>query len=105
MCTYVLITEKLAPDRSKGEVLVFRRGREEIKNSPIDEESKSVDRSRNERLEEPSSELVQIQAQTAIFHWKDVCYEIPIKGKKRIILDHVNGWVKPGTLTALMVWL
>lgn len=44
-----------------------------------------------------------IQRQTAIFSWKDVVYDIKIKKEGRRILDHVDGWVKPGTLTALMV--
>ncbi len=43
-----------------------------------------------------------IKRQTAIFQWSDVCYDIKIKGEPRRILDHVDGWVKPGTLTALM---
>ncbi|GME70519.1 unnamed protein product [Ambrosiozyma monospora] len=37
-----------------------------------------------------------------VFHWRDVCYEVKIKDENRRILDHVDGWVKPGTLTALM---
>lgn len=37
-----------------------------------------------------------------IFHWRDVCYEVQIKTETRRILEHVDGWVKPGTLTALM---
>ena len=32
----------------------------------------------------------------------DVCYDVKIKSETRRILDHVDGWVKPGTLTALM---
>lgn len=44
-----------------------------------------------------------LKRQTAIFHWEDVCYDIKIKKQPRRILDHVDGWVKPGTLTALMV--
>jgi ATP-binding cassette, subfamily G (WHITE), member 2, PDR len=32
----------------------------------------------------------------------NVCYDVDIKGETRRILDHVDGWVKPGTLTALM---
>ena len=36
---------------------------------------------------------------------EDVCYDVDIKGKTRRILDHVDGWVKPGNLTALMVSL
>jgi ABC-type multidrug transport system ATPase subunit len=31
-----------------------------------------------------------------------VCYCIKIKGESRCIPDNVDGWVKPGTLTALM---
>lgn len=43
-----------------------------------------------------------IPRQTSIFQWEDVVYDIKIKGEERRILDHVDGWVKPGTLTALM---
>lgn len=50
-------------------------------------------------------EEVNIQRQTSIVSWKDVVYDIKIKGEERRILDHVDGWVKPGTLTALMVSL
>lgn len=32
----------------------------------------------------------------------NICYDVNIKGTTRRILDHVDGWVKPGTLTALM---
>ena len=46
-----------------------------------------------------------IQEQTAVFHWKNVCYDIKIKSETRRILDNVDGWVRPGTLTALMVSL
>ncbi|VEU22722.1 DEKNAAC103794 [Brettanomyces naardenensis] len=37
-----------------------------------------------------------------IFHWRDVCYEVPVKSGSRRILDHIDGWVKPGTLTAMI---
>jgi ATP-binding cassette subfamily G (WHITE) protein 2 (PDR) len=50
-------------------------------------------------------EEVNIQKQTSIVSWKDVTYDIKIKGEERRILDNVDGWVKPGTLTALMVSL
>jgi ATP-binding cassette subfamily G (WHITE) protein 2 (PDR) len=43
-----------------------------------------------------------LQEQTSVFQWHDVCYEVKIKDETRRILDHVDGWVKPGTLTALM---
>ena len=31
-----------------------------------------------------------------------MCFDVKIKSENRRILDHVDGWVKPGTLTALM---
>ncbi|RAH51169.1 ABC-transporter [Aspergillus brunneoviolaceus CBS 621.78] len=36
------------------------------------------------------------------FTWRNVCYDIEIQKEKRRLLDNVSGWVKPGTLTALM---
>lgn len=47
--------------------------------------------------------LINIKKQTGVLHWKDLCYEVSIKGEPRVISDHINGWVRPGTLTALMV--
>ncbi|CCH58043.1 hypothetical protein TBLA_0A02440 [Henningerozyma blattae CBS 6284] len=43
-----------------------------------------------------------ISKSESIFHWKNLCYDINIKGENRRILSNVDGWVKPGTLTALM---
>ncbi|EMG49139.1 Multidrug resistance protein CDR2, partial [Candida maltosa Xu316] len=37
-----------------------------------------------------------------IFFWKDLTYQVKIKKEDRVILDHVDGWVKPGQITALM---
>ncbi|KAL1899890.1 hypothetical protein Sste5346_002756 [Sporothrix stenoceras] len=48
------------------------------------------------------SEVHGIPPQKDIFTWKNVVYDIEVKGKGRRLLDHVSGWVKPGTLTALM---
>jgi ABC-type multidrug transport system ATPase subunit len=49
-----------------------------------------------------SDEVNMIPPQKDIFTWKEVVYDIEIKGEPRRLLDHVSGWVKPGTLTALM---
>ena len=48
------------------------------------------------------SDDIELSKSQAIFHWKNLCYDIPIKNGKRRILDNVDGWVKPGTLTALI---
>ncbi|PRP72820.1 ABC transporter G family protein, partial [Planoprotostelium fungivorum] len=36
------------------------------------------------------------------FMWKDVRYTVPVKGGDRLLLDDVEGWIKPGQMTALM---
>ncbi|TDZ21308.1 ZEB2-regulated ABC transporter 1 [Colletotrichum orbiculare MAFF 240422] len=44
-----------------------------------------------------------IDRQTAIFHWSNVCYDVKTSKKEtKRILDNVDGWCEPGTLTALM---
>ncbi|TDL14894.1 P-loop containing nucleoside triphosphate hydrolase protein [Rickenella mellea] len=92
----------ISSSKSKGEVLVFRKGHvPQMEKISDDKESGSNStRSRDEPIK-PNS-VAAIQRQVATFHWEDVVYDIKIKGKPRRLLDHVDGWVKPGTLTALM---
>jgi ATP-binding cassette subfamily G (WHITE) protein 2 (PDR) len=49
-----------------------------------------------------NDDLNKIHAGSDIFHWRDVCYDVQIGKETRRILNHVDGWIKPGTLTALM---
>ncbi|KAH8816616.1 ATP-binding cassette transporter [Xylogone sp. PMI_703] len=104
----LLLSEYVSFDRAKGEVLVFRRGHHKMTLERVtDEESQQIrpgiqQNSPGEDQMEESNSNARLQCQTSIFHWEDVCYNIWIKGKRRTILDHVDGWVKPGTLTALM---
>jgi hypothetical protein len=101
MFVYLFATEFIAEAVSKGEVLVFRRGHQpKIIND--DETSGSTPAHDDTN---PENTATEIQRQTAIFQWKDLCYDITIKGEPRRILDNVCGWVKPGTATALMVSL
>ncbi|KFY53333.1 hypothetical protein V496_07698 [Pseudogymnoascus sp. VKM F-4515 (FW-2607)] len=101
--TYITATEFISAKKSKGEVLLFRRGYAPaalLKNNTGDEEAASGEAATIDRTATHISAM--IEKQTAVFHWEDVCYDIKIKGEPRRILDHVDGWVKPGTLTALM---
>ena len=105
--TYLFATEFISAQRSKGEVLVFPRGQVPGLASKHDEEEQSNDRqtAQGTAAEETISgrEIpASIQKQTAIFHWDSVNYDIKIKSEHRRLLDDVDGWVKPGTLTALM---
>ncbi|OQE87608.1 hypothetical protein PENNAL_c0019G10752 [Penicillium nalgiovense] len=100
MLTYLLATEYISEKRSKGEVLLFRRGYQP-KHASSDVEAPSQS-STGAKTDGSPPKAAAIQRQTAIFHWQDVCYDIKIKGEPRRILDNVDGWVKPGTCTALM---
>ncbi|KIX92790.1 uncharacterized protein Z520_11453 [Fonsecaea multimorphosa CBS 102226] len=42
------------------------------------------------------------QDKTGTLAWEDLTLDIAIRGKNKRLLDNVNGWVKPGTLTCLM---
>lgn len=105
--TYLFFTDKIQAAKSKGEVLVFRRGHipahRRTKDRASDEEEARGEKWNDQDTIHEHQGVAAIHRQTKIFHWKDVVYDIKIKGKSRRLLDHVDGWVKPGTLTALMV--
>ena len=108
LVTYMIAAELVSEKKSKGEVLVFRRGHKpaafkEQKDDPEGGQTigSSAIVARNDHSDS-DKEVGFIERQTSVFHWKDVCYEVKIKSETRQILDHVDGWVKPGTLTALM---
>jgi ATP-binding cassette subfamily G (WHITE) protein 2 (PDR) len=103
MGVYLVATEFITAAKSKGEVLVFRRGhRVPSSKSTDDLEGAPAGRTVSTQYDNSDDNIAIIERQTAIFQWKDVCYDIKIKKEERRILDHVDGWVKPGTLTALM---
>uniref|UniRef100_A0A8H7K3G5 ABC transporter domain-containing protein n=1 Tax=Bionectria ochroleuca TaxID=29856 RepID=A0A8H7K3G5_BIOOC len=108
-CVYLACAELICEKKSKGEVLVYPRGKkpasvrvgnwgyadlEAFEQNRVG--SAGVKRTHN------FNQGSRLQQQTSIFHWQNVCYDIKIKKDTRRILDHVDGWVKPGTLTALM---
>lgn len=102
---YILTTELVRAKPSKGEILVFPRGKIPAfaKESAQDGDTEAVSLSEKQPVEKDGhDQAAAIVEQTSIFHWENVCYDIKIKGQPRRILDRVDGWVKPGTLTALM---
>ena len=104
---YLISSELVRALPSKGEVLVFPRGSipafaKKSKAPEDDDVEKAHASEKRDAVQEGYGQISGILRQTAVFHWQDVSYEIKIKGETRRILDHVDGWVKPGTLTALM---
>lgn len=91
---YLICTEYISAKKSKGEVLLFRRGKvPDLGLKKPDEESTADDRITSEAVltrtktvpEAPPS----IVKQTAVFHWDAVNYDIKIKGEPRRLLDDV----------------
>ena len=102
MLVYFVATELNSVSSSTAEVLVFRRGHVPayLQNNST-ERGDAVAPNPREISDEPEGKPA-LEPQRDIFTWKDVCYDIEIKGEPRRLLDNVSGWVKPGTLTALM---
>jgi ATP-binding cassette, subfamily G (WHITE), member 2, PDR len=103
---YLIATEYISAKKSKGEVLLFPRGSVPNMQSKTDEEAHADHRiNTNVLLQEKSViyDNVSLQKQTAVFQWSDVNYDIKVKKESRRLLNQVDGWIKPGTLTALMV--
>ncbi|KXH37611.1 ABC-2 type transporter [Colletotrichum salicis] len=102
MIIYFVATELNSSTTSAAEVLVFQRGRvpahlQDGVNRSVTNEEMAVSKD-----SEAEPNVNSIPPQKDIFTWRDVVYDIEIKGEPRRLLDHVDGWVKPGTLTALM---
>lgn len=103
---HLVAAEIVASERSRGEVLLFTRKAIKKHVTKVGDIETNMDN-------RPSKEVVSsdgacdgavnIEKVTSVFHWQDICYDVKIKDETRRILDHVDGWVKPGTLTALMV--
>ncbi|KAH8684103.1 ABC-2 type transporter-domain-containing protein [Ilyonectria robusta] len=103
---YFIATEYITAKKSKGEVLVFRRGFVPHPSTNRGDDVEKLLSGPVPVVQRPdgytSSTEGAIQVSTSVFHWNKVCYDIKIKGNTRRILDNIDGWVKPGTLTALM---
>lgn len=106
---YMVAAELVSEKKSKGEVLVYRRGHKPAAVKHAEKKQRDPEAAMsnigpvvtNERSR-GGKEGGLLLEQTSVFQWHDVCYDIKVKGEARRILDHVDGWVKPGTLTALM---
>lgn len=112
LALYLVASEFVTEKKSKGEVLVFPRRRQPASVKPLDLESHPTNLSTASTAASSASGTAGgsdttrsgsiLQKQTSVFHWQDLCYDIKTKGERRRILDRIDGWVKPGTLTALM---
>lgn len=101
IAAYLLIITHMSMEKMNGEILLFQRGHKLLpKRQRHLEIYSGADTHRYGGNGDP---ITKIQRQTSTFQWKGICLDIKTGDGTRRILDHVDGWVKPGTLTALMV--
>ena len=93
----------MLPPRS--DVLLFQR--DHLPSRRVqDEESANRNRDSGERVKLERRKSMDVSFDTghgAHLLWSDITYSIKEKKKDKVILNGIDGWVKPGTLTALMV--
>ncbi|CCH45108.1 putative membrane protein [Wickerhamomyces ciferrii] len=107
-----IATEFKRPVSGGGDHLYFKRGEKKLDDviiseneKPRDIEAGGVPNTHDQDLKDQSSsenEVFEGLGSTSVFSWQNVDYVIPYKGGERKLLDNVQGYVKPGTLTALM---
>jgi hypothetical protein len=114
VCTLFGMEMILKPHKGGGEVNVYKKGGapEHVKKAleqaaPVttDEEAQREDANVNlnrEKSERQDKELEGVAKSETIFTWKGIKYVIPVKGGRKVLLQDVQGYVKPGRLTALM---
>ena len=100
MFVYILMCEFNRGSRQKGEVLLFQKM---FPKKQVDMEMGKMEKFTPEFTGNSSLESKPKQTYTGgIFHWRHLSYSVKIKSENRVILDDIDGWVKPGEITALM---
>ena len=107
---YLFATEYISLQKSKGEILVFRKSRLLKAKKSDDEEAQAVEGQYITSMTKAFS-LSRLSSTTGLdeklgkasFLWADLNYEVPIRKGKKEILKGIDGWIRPGTLIALIV--
>lgn len=108
----LIATEYQKDEGVSGGVMIFKRGHAppELVNAietpgvKRDEENQTENpEAVHEATEEEKNKAADtLRAATDIFTWRNVNYDIQIKGEPRRLLSDVSGYVVPGRMTALM---
>ena len=98
MLLQILAIEFLKLGAKHASILVFQKEDKELKKLN-DRLTERKDAFRRGELEQDLSALKQ---KDVPFTWEGLNYTVPVPGGHRQLLDNVYGYVKPGTLTALM---
>ncbi|EPQ31436.1 uncharacterized protein PFL1_00771 [Pseudozyma flocculosa PF-1] len=120
LIVYVAATEMQKDPSASGGVMVFKRGRapkgvveaakvsgdleEAEKEGKVDTRPAAAADDADEGLDEEQQREAagKLDSSDSVFSWRDVNYDVLIKGSPRRLLNNVSGYVAPGKMTALM---
>lgn len=104
LLTYIYSAEVNLGSKVRGEVAVYSRLalRRNKKKQPVQKDEEAQATTDAAVFDNDRAEVGDNFPPGLIFHWEDLAFEVKVSGDQRMILDHVDGWVKPGQLTALM---
>ncbi|KAL8690937.1 MAG: hypothetical protein Q9218_003730 [Villophora microphyllina] len=85
----------------KSQQLLKRDVESQVKEKPPSRDTTTPLDSSNSSMDGKTIEN-QLISNTSVFTWKDLTYTVKTTSGDRVLLDKVQGWVKPGMLGALM---
>lgn len=113
---YAVASEFQGDPGAKGAVMVFKRNRApkqvlnaskatgDLENQDEKADLAAIANAEPTQEEQEAQEKAtgQLEVGDDVFVWKDVTFDVSVKGGERRLLNNVSGYVKPGKLTALM---
>ncbi|SGZ41175.1 probable Pleiotropic ABC efflux transporter of multiple drugs [Hanseniaspora guilliermondii] len=112
---YLTFTEYNESAKQKGEIIVFPQAivRKIKKMSKVSNDLESASASDDSYTDkkmvsddyeesQDGDDGVGLSESEATLHWRNLCYDVQIKGETRRILNNVDGWVAKNSITALM---
>ncbi|KAH7348031.1 multidrug resistance protein CDR2 [Pyrenochaeta sp. MPI-SDFR-AT-0127] len=106
VCLTILFTSRWKQMGEGGRgLLIPREKQHKVKHIQVkDEESQAVEKPRSDSGSTKSDETLtnQLIRNTSVFTWKNLTYTVKTPSGDRVLLDNVQGYVKPGMLGALM---
>lgn len=108
LAVYALASEFQNDPSSAGGIMAFKRGsapKKIVQATEADgdvEAGNSAAPTSDKASEDRYFTVAGIETSTEIFSWHNINYDVPVQNKTRRLLNDISGYVKPGSLVALM---
>jgi ATP-binding cassette subfamily G (WHITE) protein 2 (PDR) len=108
LVAHLVATEYIPAQQGRGEILMFRKSGKKDHQRTADEESPNaacyLDLIVSKKDNKGNADSGYLnRGNQDVFYWTNVDFSVKISSETRNILTGIEGWVQPGTLTALMV--